>query len=209
MELIPPRTSASDLDDDELILFDFLWDKDAPINFLYADIFCLHANTPYSHSISDDQLRSRLLALVERNLLFVSPALPAVAHAWGSEEGFGLTKKGFEAWEAERLPDWSRYINDSWGDNDFTVTAASKQIGIQFIEGCRKSGLLSMAAPEPTYSVEKDVQHFSWKTFDELHYFIIQTSYDESLVANWPLYERDRVWWRVTSELWTPGTTSP
>lgn len=209
MRLKPARTNASDLDDDELILFDFLWENHAPIKFLYADAFALHANTPYTHLIPHDELRPRLLALVERNLLFLHQPMPAVARVWRSDVGFGLTKQGFAAWESERLPDWSRYLYDSTSDDTFTVRSVSERIGICFIEACRKCGLLSTAASEAIHSVEKDVELVPWNVFAEVHCFEISDSRQVSAPVNWPLYESNRIWWRGTFELWTPGQPSP
>ncbi|GHU29062.1 hypothetical protein AGMMS50256_13030 [Betaproteobacteria bacterium] len=196
MKSIPPRTYASELTDDEIILFDFLWEGDAAERFLYGEALGVHANTPYSHSIHDDQLCFWLQDLINRNLLCKRTGKK-------SEEIFSLTQRGFEMWESERLPDWFRYVNDSWCDEIFTVSAVSKQIGLQFIEAYRKCGSLVLPEEEPIYHVEFDVELVRWKVINEVRYWEFPVSLDDFLTTttNWFEFIENRVWWRVAGEL--------
>ena len=202
MRKAPLRTHTSDLTDDELILFDFLWDGDAPQHMLYSEAIAVHGNTPYSHSIPDEQLPARFLDLVERGLLRSYAETQHAVRSYGSEDCFGLTKRGFEAWESERLPDWSRYINDSWVNDCLTVAAISAEHGSRFIEICRESGLWDIGEAMPIHSVKTKVSLVEWKTFGEVHYFDIPTTLDGMRGSvNWTLYESKRSWWRSVSEL--------
>ena len=210
MKSMPPRTHASDLSDDELILFDSLWACDTPGHMLHRDAYPVYANTPYSHSIPDDQLRARLLALVERKLLFTYKYAGSAARPPRSEDCYALTSAGLQAWEAERCPDWSRFIVDSEYADSLTVAALSEEIGLRFIDVCRQSGLWAIAAAQPVHRVEHDVSLVRWKTFGEVHYFEVPTLPEVSgPKVDWALYRSKRIWWRSTSELWPPGTPAP
>jgi hypothetical protein len=68
MEL-PKRTNATDLTDNELLLFDFLFDTSLAFHHLRTDDYSFHMNCTYSHSLDDDRLRVTLASLVDRRLL--------------------------------------------------------------------------------------------------------------------------------------------
>ena len=201
MRKAPPRTHASELTDDELVIFDFLWRDDAPRHMLYKEPLAVHANTPYSHSIPDEELGARLFDLVDRDLLRMHTSPPRAGRLPGSEESVGLTKRGFEAWESERRPDWTRYIEDSWEDDCLTVAALSAELGSRFIEVCRESGVWNIGEETARCRVERHVSLVRWKTFDEVHYFELPVPEGTWRPTNWTLYESKRVWWGNVAEL--------
>jgi len=203
MKQPPPRTHASSLSDDELVIFDFLWDAGAPVSLLYGQVLPLHANTSYSHSIPDSELHGHLLALVERGLLEVGTSDMGPAHARCPTDVFDLTGAGFVAWESERLPDWSRYIQDGCLDARLTVAAPSLQVGMRFVEVCRCTGLWNIADVEALHRVETGVQLLPGKTFDEVHFFDMPTLEEDShRQVDWAQYQSERIWWRTIGELW-------
>ena len=69
MQPPPKRTNATNLSDDELLLFDFFFDKSLSFHHLRIEDYSFHMNCLYSHGLSDADLELTLASLVCRGLV--------------------------------------------------------------------------------------------------------------------------------------------
>ncbi|WP_146678761.1 hypothetical protein [Pirellula sp. SH-Sr6A] len=100
------------MSDDELLLFDFLFDKSLSFHHLRMEDYSFHMNCPYSHSLTDADLELTLASLVARGFLNCR-----VGKIWRIEtrdyvdgKTYTMTASGGYLWELERLPDWDQYV---------------------------------------------------------------------------------------------------
>lgn len=112
MQTLPRRTNATNLSDDELLLFDFLFDQSLSFHHLRIEDYSFHMNCLYSHSLTDADLELTLASLVARGFLNCR-----VGKIWRMEtrnyvDGkiYTMTDSGGHLWELARRPDWDRYV---------------------------------------------------------------------------------------------------
>ena len=99
------RTRATDLTDAELGLIDVLFDVVVPADCLRNGDFAERWNTT-PHGLDDAALDRTLARFVDDGLV----RRTVVRHRRHIE----LTPRGGDVWEAERLPDWTTYVDERW-----------------------------------------------------------------------------------------------
>ena len=136
----PPRTNRSSLSDDELLILDFLFDKQSKAEHLDASIYAVHMDCGYTHGLGAEQLDQSIKSLVARGML-------ASRNRRGWEGVLCLTKAGGSAWESERCPDWSLYLWHSAtvqeSGNLLTIESPSFATLSRFVPAAREMGLFS------------------------------------------------------------------
>lgn len=188
------RTGETALSDDELVIFDALFDGDCSFSMLTKDNVREQGQLPYNHSLNDADLRESLNQLVENGLL--RTFVYAYADDMEDSQYFGLTKKGGQLWEQERQPNWERYIYVQQYEEDdmliWSVESASLAAAQGYMEVAKQAGL---GAPEDLTLVRKPNHQFlPWKNFPLI--FELYGEATEELDANLPLK-----WWRNIPEL--------
>jgi len=179
MERPPRRTGVTDLSDDELLLFDFLFDKSAAAGFFRQDRYALHLGVGYSHGLDDQQLTGVLDDLCRRGLLLIDFGITGYAYE--------LTAAGGELWELERRPIWDRYCDT--GESSFT-NQDGKSADVQilrilspYLETCRDYvKLATEVGYESPYGSRSPVRYrivegdalFRWKDFPEVHACLVK-----------------------------------
>ncbi len=98
----PPRTRNTDLSDDELLLFDMMFDGNASASQLCSTVYSLHLNCDYSHSLDETALLETLNSLLSRRLIVRSGA-PLNS----DETRYALSDEGGRLWDLERKPNWN------------------------------------------------------------------------------------------------------
>src|SRR5262245_9930289 len=98
-----PRTNATTLTDDEVVLCDFLFAARVVEGLLLHPDQGEAFNLPYHHRVEPGEMPSFLQVMKERGLVEESRV--------GSKKLFGLTGTGGELWERERLPVWDAYCS--------------------------------------------------------------------------------------------------
>jgi hypothetical protein len=211
MQNPPRRTNATNLSDDELLLFDFLFDKNLSFHHLRIEHYSFHMNCLYSHSLNDADLELTLASLVARGLLNCK-----VGKIWRIEtreyvDGkiYALTESGGHLWELERLPDWDRYLTTSqWmlGTNNrgmIRIVCPNEEIGRLCMGAMFAAGLI---APIGRIRVRNiwDAMLLPWKTFGKVKSIRCKTSdnaNDAMFPSLWNVYNARRCWWRDIAEL--------
>ncbi len=85
--------------------------------------------------MTDEQIDGVLQQLLERELIGCRENSP---------DAFTLTQRGGALWEAERLPDWDRYISEHGSRNErrFSLVALNETIGRCYIGALFSAGLI-------------------------------------------------------------------
>lgn len=194
MNELPVRTGNTELSDDELLLFDFLWWIHVPRHFLYSDVYSIHMNVAYTHSMSNNEMDHTIQSLLERKL---------IVNRIESPDSFTLTPLGGSLWESERQPNWETYISDQGSHNEkrFTCVALNDTIGRLFIAGMFASGLIV-----PTSQIKcRAIYNYwltPWKRMESAKLIRAEIRGQEPIeFTDWDPYELGRVWWRSVSEL--------
>lgn len=105
------RTNKTDLTDDELMLFDALFDHWCFESGLRSEKFGELHNFPYKHTLSDERLLQVLDNLHKRKLIKSRKGLH-IRKDKGIKiktNSFTLTSEGGKLWSLERNPDWNKY----------------------------------------------------------------------------------------------------
>jgi len=117
----------------------------------------------------------------------------------------GLTELGGAAWEAERNPDWSKFVSDGYWyegqlDSSLVVSSPSEEIALKLLDSFIAAGVWTVGNAEPVHWIEEGCMLLLWKKFDLVHHFEV-SSFEYCAQTNWSLYEERRFWWRTTTEL--------
>lgn len=215
------RTNATNLTDDELILFDAMFYGSVSLKQLRRqNEFEARFNFPYNHQLSDVELERTIVRLEERNLL----RHEETEHSKTDEKYnvYTLTPKGGRYWELEREPDWTQYYLDSWytPDDDAIVQSnRGKSVGKFSIQSPRLAVVetyMSEIFPlmedelwseQTEITLLHDVCLVPWKCFLDV-YELTGYSRLSNRTPNWKLVEekKRRMWNGVNDLLFRWGT---
>lgn len=216
-DLPPPRrTNITELSDDELLLFDFLFDKHLCHHHLRAENYPFHMNCGYSHGLGDIDLEKSLTTLVERGLLTCKEAmtLRIEFREFRRDKTYALTEAGGRLWELERCPDWDRFLATSTWELGINcrgmirVVCSNESIGRLCLGSMFAAGLISPVS-RIRVRLLRNVRLLPWKAFprvNSIRYKINDNTNDVMFPAHWDVYNAGRCWWRDIAELDSLGT---
>jgi len=191
------RRYMTELNDDELALFDAMWDGDCALWMLQQDNYQEITDLPYSHQLSDSELREVLNSLKDRDL--VRAYLYVYANT-KDKRYYGLTEKGGAYWELERKPDWDSFCYSGEHDGIWSVESPSLQTAQAYAQWAYDAG---WGAPHPDTLeiIEKPTYRFlPWYDFP-LVYELSGTAQPKTYKLDWDEYENHRTWWLDLNEL--------
>ncbi|NOY41488.1 MAG: hypothetical protein GXP26_06595 [Planctomycetes bacterium] len=226
MENLPRRTGATELTDDELLLFDFFFDKPAAAHLVRRGQYPIHMNVRYSHGLDDQQLQKTLSDLCQRQLI----TRESDPEYFDGDWMYGLSPAGGALWEIERRPIWARYCevnskplrpNDWNGYQLLTVLSPSLKTAQAFLEAALATGdtVAKESPPKSRYQLIRNPRLCAyWKEFSEVHAILLKVLPDyismdrregeEFDVEQWRCcvaarerLEACRTWWRGIDEL--------
>ncbi|MCA9166038.1 MAG: hypothetical protein KDB23_00145 [Planctomycetales bacterium] len=195
MKQSPRRTFETTLTDDELLLFDVMFDGNSSFRSLRRETFETRWMW-HPHNLTDAQLQETLASLVESGLLSIE--------RHDGREYFQLTPDGGNKWEAERLPDWHRYATERYGETPsgrsvVTIVATSPEIRNDFWRiGCDVEMFAYTNGRIKRSTITNHVL-IPWKTFPSLHVLVAVLD-DWWASTDWLALETRRTWWRVVRE---------
>ncbi len=204
METLPKRTGASNLSDDELLLFDMLFDCNASTTQMSSSVYANHMNCAYNHSLDDTGLADTIDSLLSRNLIH-----PIGNSVNTTGPAYSLTESGGELWERERRPEWMRYVTTSQKElgnfpiGSIVAMCADELIGRQCLGAMFASGLITPASSIRTRALY-DKRLVPWKKFPSVYALRCRTSDNINhwpKPVEWDVYESSRCWWRTIGEL--------
>jgi hypothetical protein len=198
MNTPPKRTGASPLSDDELLLFDVMFDGNAPMGMMRRTGYRVHMNVRYAHTLSDADLVHVLDSLIQRGLVR--------RHCERDGMYYGLTRAGGERWESERRPDWSLHLRDVYGQmrsgmKTLVVCSPSCETAERFLETARRVGWRDFSRARTRHWSFPNYSLIPWKRFPRTHLLAVRDVLDHSVLIDWNAYEVERTWWRDISEL--------
>jgi hypothetical protein len=207
------RTGVSGLTDDELMILDHLFQGCwFGLKGLYEEDFAFHANLPFSHGFSDDEVRTLLSRWQQRGWLEYEEERHHMDCHW-----YKLTPRGGMVWEQERMPNWERFCsNTSWHPESgpshprrrysqwlTIVTSPSRKIAEAYIQTGKRCHLFDgeIVSQSRTTRKVRNWSELSWKVFPRA--FEIRTALRCSVVpqTDRERYGREMLWWRGPSEL--------
>jgi len=198
------RTGKTNLADDELILFDALFDSSCPIEQLKSKGFNERFNLGYQHNLTDPKLLDCLENLKSQKLIRIKTSK--------SQTSFiELTAKGGKLWEKERESIWEKYCEGYFyspskikNEMLWEIVSPSKQTLKNYLEKMEIFGLHG-------FSENHEVEFFSekrkfivglnWKRFDDLFFATVTGVYDDSVQNDWDKYYDVLDWWGNIHEL--------
>jgi hypothetical protein len=199
----PNRTGTTALSDDELMIFDAIFECFQDATNLTSFAYPYQLNLPYTHSLNDKALAEFLAAasaLVWRK---------AVMHSGKSYEYFSLSTEGGALWEQERLPNWDRYVTSSQRELGLFPTGSQRICGAneslcrQFAGALFGAGLVTPSGPIRTRTAY-NVRLVPWRDFGRvclLRFPIKDSVHDPLRYADWDVYNSTRGGWRSLLEI--------
>jgi hypothetical protein len=207
----PKRTCSTGLTGDELLLFDFLFDKSLSFQHLRMENYSLHMNCQYSHGLSDDELKITLNSLIDRGLLRsrIGKVLRKGARAYEDGNLYTITEAGGRLWELERLADWDRFVVSTERALSASlrgvirIVCRSELVGRLCLGAMFASGSVSPIGPIRARTVW-DAKLLPWKVFERVVSVRCQIdarTHGQPMTVHWDVYHASRCWWRDVSEL--------
>jgi hypothetical protein len=198
MAVLPRRSRATALTDDELLLLDFMFEWHVPERMLRRDVYPLHMNVDYCHGLDDHELRKTLQRLSESGLVAESPA--------DDDNTWSLTPLGGKQWELERQPRWDAYCQDlqKWhrsGRRLGIVVSPNRETAERFLSVASAAGLWGFRDAAPRYFCITRHELIPWREFPAIHVFAARTNSNDDAEVDWDFYETHRTWWRSVGEL--------
>ena len=206
LQALPQRTRESDLSDDELLLFDMMFDCNASASQMSSSAYAAHMNCDYNHSLDDAALHETIASLLSRKLI------RSIGNTANSMEWrYALSDSGGKLWELERQPDWQRYITTTQKElgnfpaGSIVALCADEQIGRQCLGSMYASGIITPAGAIQTRQMYGK-RLVPWKIFPSV--FAVRCRTSDSInhapqPVEWEVYESSRCWWRTIAELQT------
>lgn len=205
MKKQPARTYATHLSEDELILFDAMYAGSIEFEGLLTDNFRETTELDYVHHFNHEELVQVVDGLVGRGVM-------DLLRTADDELRVGLTGAGGDLWEAERAPDWRRYVvyfmgtdldmdgNEIWFAE---VQSPAFDTAAAFLETAIESGLF------PTVNLDLMETHeyldetlVGWRPFEVVYVLRVPCGVvEEDTPVDWDLYEQKRTWWTDLMEL--------
>lgn len=188
---------------------DFLFHGWVPEWALRRNVYPIHANVGYTHGLADEDLAQVLERNVRQGLFQLE------RHSAGDH--YTLTAAGGSLWEAERAPNWSRYLRDEWlfkgppgSGPQLRLRSPDPGTIDRFLEANGEVGLLLPARGQRrrTY-VLRDAPLVPWRTFHEVHLVLVRVGMDPWPPAweavDWRKLAALRTWWRGAPEIVESG----
>ena len=201
----PNRTRTTSLSDDELIIFDAIFDCFQDATNLTSFAYPYQLNLPYTHSLNDKALADFLAAATESGLVWRKTNI----HSGKSFEYYSLSVTGGALWEQERLPNWERYVTTSqrqlgvFPTGSQRIAGPNESICRQFAGALFGAGLIT-----PTGSIRTrtayNVRLVPWRDFERVCMLRFPTKdsiHDSRHHTDWNAYNSLRGGWRSLSEI--------
>lgn len=205
------RTFRTSLTDDELMLFDALFDVWDTLESLSPENFSVSHNLPYTHGLDAAAVKGTTERLIQRGLL----QCRTKHGSRGNITWLALTAAGGSLWTVEREPVWDQYCTDaSWpnetAEGSWTLSVRSPRLETAraFLNTARRCGLYDVSL-EQLITTESVVEELiPWHTFGAMYELRVPVSSPASQPVDWVLYERERTWWHNIRELLTMRSNS-
>jgi hypothetical protein len=211
----PQRTGRTSLTDDELLLFDFFFDKVARLESLRREAYPLHMNVRYTHALDRLALQKTVAKFVAAGWLTAQrPRRLSDRRGGLASFYYRLTPAGGKLWERERTPPWKQYCVEADLTTKRVVAAPRLSTARAFLRLWQTCGLDLDTITRVKVLRRTNRRLLPWKIFPtsyELHAYYgkgdleprsIQETTGSGL-GGWECFERNRTWWCSVAELVT------
>lgn len=201
----PNRTGITNLTDDELILFDLLFDGYHSDSALSAGVYSDYLNVAYTHAYSDAELPDVLDCLEARQWIWKK----VIDFKGNTRTLFTLSDMGRELWELERNPDWRSYVVTSQRELGPRALGSQMIFCMDETIGRRCGGALfasGLVTPLSGMLVRKlgSRRLIPSKSFDGVFAIRFRTKDRLQTIprnVDWKVYSDSRCWWRGIKEM--------
>jgi hypothetical protein len=212
---LPRRTGRTSLTDDELLLFDFLFDRAAALVSLSREAYPIHMNVRYTHTLDSDALQKKVAGLLSAGWLKISyQPKQWPGHRRRTMAHYRLTSAGGRLWELERQPSWKQYCTEARLATKMVISAIRLRTARAYLDAWQKCGLLFESISRIKVVRRARRRLVPWKVFAasvELHAYFARSDLEHTAgevtgipgLRGWDCYERSRTWWRSIEELVT------
>jgi len=191
------RRHMTDLTDDEVALFDAMWDGDCAFWMLQRAHYQAVTDLPYTHGLDDLALIETLKRLTERGL--VRSYLYVYAET-DDRRYFGLTPEGGAFWELERKPDWDTFCYSSERGTRWFVESPSKETANAFAQWAFDAGWGASHRDQLTLIEKPNYRFLTWYDFPVV-YELSGVLQPKTYRLDWDTYHERRTWWLDIPEL--------
>jgi hypothetical protein len=200
---LPPRTGATELTDDELLLMDFVFDVWAAERFLRRDVYHAHRNVRFTHGLDDEALSRTLRSLVGRGLF-------ACETHDDEAPRYSLTPRGGDLWEAERKPDWTRYCRArltgiASGAHRARVFSPDRTTLDRFISVATETRYYTNMPARWRHAQLANCALLPWKTYPTVHVALFKLPEQRFENVDWKRFTKERASWSCVSGLTSPA----
>ncbi len=176
----------------------------------YADVFSQTFNYP-SHGLCPQELDQTLDQFERDGLITGNTVLD-----WNGsvDKEVVITPKGGRVWEAERLPDWSRYLDGRYRGRDdgqrirFSIYGHSAKICHAYLAAACDSGILDLRGGH-IRTARGNRQLVWWRPIQSVYLLSVEIQSFECR-PDWSHLEMKRCWWFGPAEIsklwgWPPA----
>jgi hypothetical protein len=201
----PHRTRLTPLTDDELLIFDAIFNGYHKADLLGASVYPEYLNRPYTHTLDDSQLREFLDHSLHQGFVWKR------VHKEDEKDVdcFTLSERGGQMWEQERRPDWGKFVYavqrelGVFAKGYLTVSGVDESICRRFMGARFAAGLMTPIGKIKT-RVAWNRRLVPWRPFAKAYVLRIPTAdsiHDRPRWTDWEAYHALRSGWQDLSEL--------
>ena len=209
--ILPKRTEKTSLSNDELLILDFLaLVGPTTLKVLSAEEYPWHMNSPYTHSISKQDIAARIEDMRKSGLVNIQTIPHGISMKLNRKREYimySITSFGGKQWELERNPVWSRYcvcwqenICNDEEENTLAFYCVDKEIGRKCAEITLQANLYNFQLNKLKVSPAPPGSLLPWKNFPHEFVWTVQ-SYFEVQDYKSEVYHQHRIWWSTLEEL--------
>lgn len=207
MTCLTKRSKKTNLSNEELYLFDALFDSNIIVSALAGEVNDLGLSCS-NHKLSSNQLVNIVNKFIGKDLMRLKLiSLTKINKIYTTA---GLTPMGGKLWEDERDPIWENFIIDNSSNEkgfwELTVLSPSLDTAKTFLKISNCCNLYKLKYPDNlSYDqVCSKKEHIPWKDFPNLFRICAELAkpIDKGRTRiDWKLYQNHLKWWRTVSEL--------
>lgn len=198
------RTGVTDLTDAELLLFDIIATRGGTYRVFHPDVFPLQYNYP-SHELDAQTLVDTLRRFES---IGWTGGVNFVDQGSRSNRSIRITNAGAELWEAERRPDWTRFVMEWYGRSigdsarhRVSVLGHSPSVCRQFFDVLCECGFFDYDGGRVlTASAQRRLIYWRPK---QTVYLVSAWLNSWHNPTDWLYFQMHRTWWRFPDEIGT------
>ncbi|MBL8815490.1 MAG: hypothetical protein JNL58_05640 [Planctomyces sp.] len=116
-----------------------------------------------------------------------------------------LTESGGALWESERLPDWTRFVEDIYPENRISIYGHAPDVCDRYFHVACEAGLINYGGGRIRRAVALRKLIY-WRPVQPVYLLSAAVAKDggsQCRLPDWEYFESHRIWWRFANEIAT------